>query len=309
MIVIANSNKKGELMKPIIHLNAKPEEIRRWAAQKPIILKSIKLLALICSLSSCSGKMNISEKMMWSTYPIATQKGSATGFVINHHDAKAPGGKVPVLFTSVHVLNTIGNGPLIIGVRMLDPAGDAQVGLIQITPPKQHGKDCFYVRHPSLDLAAFTLRLPEEFMGIADMPSSLDEKIVAQNRHTLHSGSEVSFLGYPEVLPGTDGAFPVLRSGRVASYPVGTAQAHGKFIINSDVYPGDSGAPVFLSQAGGRPKLVGMIIQRVGQKEQSFSHLAVAVDANAIIDTLALLEASEKRLNTKAFVSSSKAKF
>lgn len=246
--------------------------------------------------ASCAGKMNVTEKMMWSTYPLATLKGAATGFVINRHDASAPGGKVPVVFTSVHVLDTLGKGPLIIGFRMPDSAGDAQVSLLAYTPPEQKGKGLFYVRHPQHDIAAFAMHLPPEIAGRAKVPSCLDEKTLSPGGRSLHSGMEVSFLGYPEVLPGTEGAFPVLRSGRVASYPVGTPQAHGRFLINSDVYPGDSGAPVFVTGRGRHPELVGMIIQRISHGTRSFSHLAVAVDVDVIRETLALVEASENHI-------------
>jgi hypothetical protein len=247
-------------------------------------------------LSGCAGHMNVSEKMMWSTYPLATQKGEATGFVINLRDARVPGGMLPVVFTSVHVLDTVGRGPLIIGIRKLDENGEAQVSLLAFNPTGAQGRERFYVRHPQHDLAAFALRLPEEIAERAKMASFLDERMLARDGRHLRSGVEVSFLGYPEVLPGTEGAFPVLRSGRVASYPVGTSQAHGRFLINSDVYPGDSGAPVFIAGRGSRPELVGMIIQRVGPKAQTFSHLAVAVDADAIRETLELLAARERRL-------------
>jgi hypothetical protein len=238
--------------------------------------------------------MNVTEKMMWSTYPLMTQKGAATGFVINRPSTQAHGGVVPVIFTCTHVLDTVGNGPLVIGVRMPDTTGDAQVALIAFSPPKQRGKQHFYVRHPHHDLAAFALHLPEEFAGHAEIHTSLSERSLVHDSRSLHSGLEVSFLGYPEVLPGTEGAFPVLRSGRVASYPVGTSQAHGRFLINADVYPGDSGAPVFMSGRGNHPELVGMVIQRIGPKERTFSHLAVAVDAEVIREVLTLLDASER---------------
>lgn len=247
----------------------------------------------ILLLPGCTSRMNVTEKMMWSTYPLATQKGEATGFVINLRDARVPGGMLPVVFTSVHVLDTVGRGPLIIGIRKLDENGEAQVSLLAFNPSGSQGMERFYVRHPQHDLAAFALRLPEEIAGRAKMSSFLDERMLARDGRHLRSGVEVSFLGYPEVLPGTEGAFPVLRSGRVASYPVGTSQAHGRFLINSDVYPGDSGAPVFISGRGSRPELVGMIIQRIGLESRNFSHLAVAVDADVIRETLALVTASE----------------
>ncbi|MBE7494902.1 MAG: trypsin-like peptidase domain-containing protein [Verrucomicrobiaceae bacterium] len=237
--------------------------------------------------------MNATEKMMWSTYPLGTEKGEATGFVINRRNADTPGGKEAVVFTSSHVLDTLGNGPLLVVLRTKEEGGAAAPLFLVLIPPKKPAKS-FYVSHPDHDIAAFTVRLPAELAEIAEMRSFLHEGMLGRDGRSLHSGVEVAFLGYPDVMPGTEGAFPVLRSGRVASYPVGTAQARGRFLINSDVYPGDSGAPVILAGANGQPRLVGMIIQRIGPESRSFSHLAVAVDADVIRETLQLLAESEK---------------
>lgn len=239
--------------------------------------------------SACAYRMNVSEKLMWSTYPLATERGTATGFIINYRDFRVAGEMVPVLFTSVHVLDTVGDGPLIIAYRTLDGIRGAEVSLLTLIPPKRRGEERFYVRHPSQDVAAIALPIPPDSAGFPLLPSALDQSTLAFNEQILRTGVEVSFLGYPEVLPGTDGAFAVLRSGRVSSYPVGTPQANGRFLINSDVYPGDSGAPVFLTSGHNRPKLVGMIVQRISSKADNFSHLAVAVDADVIRETLALL--------------------
>lgn len=106
-------------------------------------LPHVLLLALTLPFAgtSCAGRMNVSEKMMWSTYPLVTFKGAATGFVINHRDPGAPGGKIPVVFTSVHALETMGKGPLIIGFRIPDAAGGARVALLAFIPPKTTGKE------------------------------------------------------------------------------------------------------------------------------------------------------------------------
>jgi hypothetical protein len=252
-------------------------------------------VASLLTLSNCAGRMNVSERMMWSTYPLITNKGAGTGFVLNRRLPNSSGMQ-PVIFTSAHVLDSVGRGPLVIGVRMPDAKGEAQVALIAFNPPMQRDQKRFYVKHPQHDLAAFELHLPEDFTGRAEMPTCLSESMLARSGRTLHSGNEVSFLGYPEVLPGTAGAFPVLRSGRIASYPLGTSQAQGRFLINSDVYPGDSGAPVFIIGRGTRPELVGVVIQRIGPKTSSFSHLAVAVDVDTIRETLAMLGSVETHI-------------
>jgi hypothetical protein len=72
---------------------------------------------------------------------------------------------------------------------------------------------------------------------------------------------------------------------------VGPSNTEGYFLIDADVYPGDSGAPVFRISRGGRPILAGVVLRRVGPNPRAFSHLAIAVEASAIRETLDLLAA------------------
>lgn len=89
-------------------------------------------------------------------------------------------------------------------------------------------------------------------------------------------------------LSGTPDLFPALRLGRIASYDPSMYAAR-RFLINGDVYPGDSGAPVFMALQNGDPKLVGMVIQRLAIYENERSPIALAVDVSVIRETLALL--------------------
>ncbi len=57
--------------------------------------------------------------------------------------------------------------------------------------------------------------------------------------------------------------------------------------------PGHSGAPVFIVGRGTRPELVGIVIQRIGPRTSTCSHLAVAVDVDTIRETLAMLTSTE----------------
>jgi len=231
-----------------------------------------------------AGRPNATEKMMWSTYLIATKKGLATGFVIGRKSLAGSGRAAPVMITAGHLLDSIGSGPLIIAVREPGKSGDAQLALVGVQAPRS-GKP-FYVRHPREDIGAFAPGVSAAAAGRV-LPTFLGENSLGGRG--LHAGDDVSFLGFPDLLPGTSGGFPVLRSGKVASYPAAQPHAKGTFLINADVYPGDSGGPVFVCRRGESPELVGMVIERVGRNANSFSHFAIAVDATSIRETLELL--------------------
>jgi hypothetical protein len=264
------------------------------------MLKSALIVVAVFCLAGCAGplgelqakKPNVTEKMMWSTYPIGTLKGSASGFVVLWKDPKNPGVLSPVVFTAGHILDSVGKGPLVIGVRVPDLSGEPQVAAIPLPVPRSGPP--FYVRHPKVDIGAFEPDVPAEIIGTI-LPSFLKDTSIARGSDSLRAGTDVSFLGFPDVLPGTPGGFPVLRSGKIASFSTAALQSEGVFLINADVYPGDSGGPVFTAARGGKPKLVGMIVQRIGRSPKTFAHFAIAVDARMIRETLQLLAEREQR--------------
>ena len=228
---------------------------------------------------------------MWSTYPVATTKGMATAFVIVRKGGGKSGASAPVMVTAGHLLDSVGKGPLVIAVRVPGKDGGSQLAVIGL--PKQHPGKLVFARHPGEDVGAFDPSVLDNASRQV-LPSFLTESSLVRDARSLHAGEEVSFLGFPDLVPGTSGGFPVVRSGKIASYPAAQPHSGGTFLINADVYPGDSGAPVFISRPGGKPELVGMVIERVGKSAGAFSHFAIAVDAKAIRETLALLAEREK---------------
>jgi hypothetical protein len=250
--------------------------------------KAAACAALAIMLSQCTSGMSTTDRMMWSTHPIYTKQGSATAFIVECRDGS--GRKVPVVVTSTHVLEAGGGNLLLIGVRIPNQLGGTSEGLLGLS---YEGTGAYYTRHPSHDVAAFPLAIPEELRSQAHIESSLTGRSVRNARNGLGSGVEVGFLGYPEALPGTEGGFAVLRSGRVASYAVGAPAAPGTYIINADVYPGDSGAPVYRLGKSGRPQLAGMITKRIGTRNATSSNLAIAVNATVIDEVLELLAIRE----------------
>ncbi len=227
---------------------------------------------------------------MWSTYLVASPKGIATCVIVNRKDPSAPNGIVPVLVTSAHVLAVAPHGPFYLAYRSSRPGRSPQVDILEIDPPAQ--TDRAFVQHPRHDVAALEIRLPADLANEVTLPSFLEENAIAPRENEPHPGDDVSVLGFPSVLPGTEGAFPVLRSGRIASYSAGPPADRETFLVNASIYSGDSGGPVFTSRHG-KPKLVGIMTERIGKKEGSVP-LGVAINASIIAETLKL-EAADPR--------------
>lgn len=222
---------------------------------------------------------------MWSTYPLLTAKGMATGFAIKPRGSSS--GQVITIVTSNHLLKTIDASGLFIEVKAADAGDSGGATFLQLQP--KHGKKPLYARNAERDVAALNLQLPAEIAHAVKIPAFLEEKNLGGE--TPRPGTEVFYLGFPEVMPGTSGAFPILRSGRVASFSRGREDTEPYFLIDGDVYPGDSGGPVFTVDWRGQPVLVGLLLRRVALKESDFSHLAMAVEIGPIRDTLRMLAA------------------
>jgi hypothetical protein len=259
------------------------------------------LLSVVVVLCGCAGfktgsteHLTPSEKMMWSTYAIGTAKGMATCVIVNRKDPSGHHGIVPVLVTATHVLAVSPHGPYFLAIRTQKPGGNPEVSILQFEPPLLG--ETAYAQLPQQDVAALELRIPEEMADAIDLSSFVDEDSIARSGNEARAGEAVAILGFPRVFPGTEGGFPVLRGGTIASYSPGGAHDRDKFLIHTNVYSGDSGAPVFAAgRRGRRPTLVGLMTERIGKKASEVP-LAVAVDAAVIRETLQLLAQRDRGL-------------
>ncbi len=226
------------------------------------------------------------ETMMWATYPLASDTTIGTCFLVAMKDPGAPGGHVPVVVTSAHALEAARGKPLYLPLRMLDLERNLSFAILEIGGAEEGGK--FYVKHPRLDVAAFELQIPSDLPMPIFLMFLEEGDFATGDPDRSRAGEDVSFVGFPEGFPGTPDLFPVLRGGRIASYDPSDSPSPG-FLVNGDVYPGDSGAPVFSASNKGRPKLLGVIVQRVELDDGEISPLAMVVDARVIKETLRLL--------------------
>lgn len=249
------------------------------------------LLSLSLGLASCRtfeaglpAKLTTPEKMAWSTYPIATRKGLGTCIIVKRKDPDAPDGVASVLVTCAHVLAAMPRGPYFLVVRTPTPGANPSVMIlsIDIAPDCKHP----YIKHPLHDIAAMQIDIPPEIAHVVTVRSFISESALARQR-SPHVGDPIFVLGFPKVFPGTEGAFPVFRSGTIASYSSGSQTDKEKYLVYTNIYSGDSGGPVFAARSSGAPQLLGLVSERIGQKAGDVP-LAVAVDVNVIRETLAL---------------------
>jgi hypothetical protein len=75
-----------------------------------------------------------------------------------------------------------------------------------------------YVRHPTADVAVMYADIPDE-VPMTGLPPAMLVTDKTLDEIEFHPGDEAHILGFPALL-GTEGGFPFLRAGRIASYPL-----------------------------------------------------------------------------------------
>jgi hypothetical protein len=105
-----------------------------------------------------------------------------------------------------------------------------------------------WTRNPKADVAVMWISLPQD-ADIGIFPSTAllaDDKFLTDFK--IHPGDEVRILGYPYGFEANDAGFPVLRSGRISSYPLTPTSEVQTFLLDFQVFRGNSGGPVYISE-------------------------------------------------------------
>ena len=123
----------------------------------------------------------------------------------------------------------------------------------------------------------------------------------------IHPGDELLCLGYPLGLAANDAYYPILRGGRIASYPVIPLKKVHRILYDFQVQPGNSGGPVYFSFVGRirkghlqsfgtvmtYQKLIGLVTQKVdpvGNIDPSIGSIVPSVYIKETIDLLSGFE-------------------
>lgn len=166
-----------------------------------------------------------------------------TGFLI---DAPGPDGAPrTVLVTANHVFEKMPGGEARIGYRVANPDGSWRYTPQTLTIRDKSGGE-LWTHHPNRDVAAITITAPPEFAKAA-IPVNWLAADDTFSKHQVGAGDEMMALGFPRGLAANQAGFPILRAGRVASYPVAPANIFPTFLLDFAVFPGNSGGPVFMT--------------------------------------------------------------
>src|SRR5882762_2914014 len=186
--------------------------------------------------------LELNTILMRSTFKLIGNGSTGTAFVVARPSTKNQGRGYWVLVTAAHVLEQSNGNEAALLLRTKETESYAK-GLwpIQI---RNDGKP-LWTKHPKVDVAVMYISLPMK-ADVAGLPSTFlaTDKMLSDTN--IHPGDNLFCLGYPNGVEANDGGFPILRSGRIASYPILPTAVIKSFLFDFNVFDGNSGGPVYL---------------------------------------------------------------
>ena len=199
--------------------------IRKWLAA-PLTL-------LVCATALAQSPDKITDfntVMMNATFKIlgrsATGAACGTGFIMGIPRPDDPTLGTYVAVTAAHVFEGIAGDKATLITRVRRDK-TLQRHEHPITIRSATGRP-FYVKHPTADVVAMFIHLPAE-VELAPIPISFLATDTHFEQLEIHPGDEMLTPGYPYCLEGNDLGFPILRSGKVASFPLTPAASIQKY--------------------------------------------------------------------------------
>jgi len=220
-----------------------------------------------------------------------------TGFLIS--DPTPDGRPRTVLVTANHVFTKMPGPVATIGFRAENADGSWRYDP-QPLQIRDGGKE-LWAHHPERDVAVIAIEAPPQ-VARAALPLTWLATDDTFTRYAVRPGDEMLALGFPEGFSSNPAGFPILRSGRVASFPLAPSSTFPTFLLDLNVFPGNSGGPIYMSDVSRRHAgvdrgervqfIAGMLTQEVERGSRSLG-IAVVTDAKFIREALGLLDHPE----------------
>lgn len=216
-----------------------------------------------------------------------------TGFIVKA--TAADGAPRTILITANHVLAQMPRDKASVGFRIRDAGGDWRFAPVSVRIRDADG-DPLWTRHPTQDVAGLELPqgVTDEGLPASELPGARALQILG-----VEPGDEMMVLGYPRGFSANRAGFPILRSGRVASFPLAPADRYPTYMLDFSVFAGNSGGPVYVVAAGppGRPLpdgpsvvITGILTQQI-KYEGDRLEIGNVTQADFIEETMTLMGA------------------
>jgi len=204
-----------------------------------------------------------------------------------------------VVVTAAHVFEGISGDNATLQLRRKNTDGTYTAFGYQF-PIRKNGQP-LYVRHATADVAAMYSDIADEVPMTGLSPDFLVTDKSLEDIE-FHPGDEAHILGFPAMV-STEGGFPILRVGRIASYPLTPMEVVKQWAFDAHVFNGNSGGPVYFTSVnrlfkntmhfGVAHGILGLVIQERHSILPEFANrdldYGIVVPAKFIRETLDML--------------------
>jgi len=199
------------------------------------------------ALAETQNRLELNTVMMRNTFKIEGAGGCGTCFLIGKPLKNDPNKLRAILVTAAHVLEGIKSEEATILLRKKQ----SDNSFIKIPYPIKirQGSDILWTKNNSgYDVAVMYISLPDD-IDFQLLPTTFLANDKTLKDFEIHPGDEMFCLGFPKELEANKAGFPVLRSGKVASYPLVPTQNEESFMLDFEIFPGNSGGPVYFVES------------------------------------------------------------
>jgi len=206
-----------------------------------VVLRVSSLPVPVASAQQAS-RVELNTLLMESTFKIEGRGSIGTGFLLGRPYPNRPGQSRAVLVTAAHVLEDAQGEQATLVLRRKRSASEWERLPVPISI--RSGTTPLWTEHPDADVAVMYVTIPPTAVGQL-LPTSLlaEDSVLAELE--IHPGDELNCLGYPFGQESNAAGFSILRSGKIASFPLLPTRETKTFLLDFRVFNGNSGGPVY----------------------------------------------------------------
>jgi hypothetical protein len=210
-------------------------------------------------LSSSSSAAERGQRVVEATYKLTDGLTAATCFLLERPKPDDKGTQI-LLVTAAHVLENFKGEQVRLILRK--PKGPDEIEMMTWPFRIRNGDKPVWVKHRETDVAALAIDPPAELRP-KTLPVDILATADAWKTIDFEPGDLIRLVGYPHAMlfePNSQG-YPTTRLGAIAGFPLKPSEKSRMFLIDCNVFEGDSGGPIYFlgekpADGGPRPLLI-----------------------------------------------------
>ncbi len=229
------------------------------------VIAALSLVLLTGAGAAPARAEDFNTQVVNATFKLENPQSTATAFLFTRPANGRPEPNRFILVTAAHVLEKMAGHEATLVLRRKEAEGVYKKLPLKLAVRKDNKP--LWVKHPAMDVAVMEVTIPDN-AEVSRLSLDLLASDASLKQYQVHPGDTLRCMGYPYRMEANEAGFPILRSGVIASFPLTPARTNRTFLMNYNVFEGDSGGPVYLAEDNRRLE---------GQKQPARARLIVGL--------------------------------